>query len=522
VAIAWNKFLGTVAAFGVLAVPCAGRAQQSAAGDALGITNASAQAGAPATSPAQSTRAPVVPTGAAAAPVPPARAAAPAAAELPIADKPQADTAALIDARKSYAIPAAEIVGFDFLLNRFNRRSSGDYNSTLSTIRHNLRSAWVVDNDPFQINQLGHPYQGSMYHGFARSAGLTYWESLGYTFAGSVAWEIAGEKTPPSKNDQINTGIGGSFLGEALFRMSNLVLEHGNVPKFWRELAAAAISPSTGFNRLAYGERFAPLYPSHDPAYYSRLQLGFSGTSQNNAGTSTTTLKRNEALADFSLEYGLPGKPDYSYTRPFDYFAFQATASSANGFESVATRGLLAGREYEVGANYRGVLGLYGSYDYFAPQIFRVSSTALSLGTTGQAWLTQSIALQGTALLGAGYTAVGTTHGAPGERDYNYGTSPQALLALRLIFGNQAALDLTARDYFVPRAADQRGRTNVARLEAGITWRVSGRHGVTVRYLGTRRDASFPDLGDRKQIRGTIGVFYTFLGHERFGAVEWR
>jgi hypothetical protein len=94
------------------------------------------------------------------------------------------------DGRKSYAIPALEIVGFDFLLNQFNRHyfSGNDYDTDLKTIRRNLRSSWVTENDPFQINQLGHPYQGSMYHGFARSAGLTYWESLGYTFAGSAFW----------------------------------------------------------------------------------------------------------------------------------------------------------------------------------------------------------------------------------------------------------------------------------------------------------------------------------------------
>jgi hypothetical protein len=49
------------------------------------------------------------------------------------------------------------------------------------------------------------------------------------------------------------------------------------------------------------------------------------------------------------------------------------------------------------------VWGLYGNYDYIAPQTFRVSMTGLGLGTTGQAWLTDSIALQGTVLGGAGY-----------------------------------------------------------------------------------------------------------------------
>jgi hypothetical protein len=42
----------------------------------------------------------------------------------------QPDTAAVIEARKSHAIPALEIIGFDFLLNRVNRRYSDDYNVT--------------------------------------------------------------------------------------------------------------------------------------------------------------------------------------------------------------------------------------------------------------------------------------------------------------------------------------------------------------------------------------------------------
>ena len=74
--------------------------------------------------------------------------------------------------------------------------------------------------------------------------------------AGSAAWEIAGENTRPSKNDQISSGIGGTFLGEALFRMSSLLLERSEAPRLWRETAAALISPATGFNRLAFGDRF--------------------------------------------------------------------------------------------------------------------------------------------------------------------------------------------------------------------------------------------------------------------------
>ena len=221
---------------------------------------------------------------------------------------PAADGSPPDHARKNYAIPAFEVVGFAFLLNEYNRHFEGsDYKSNASTIRRNLHSSWVVDSDPFAVNQLGHPYQGSMYYGFARSAGLSYWESLGYSLGGSALWEIAGETTPPSRNDLINTGIGGSFLGEALYRMANLVLEKDYLPPILREIGAAIISPPLGFNRLAFGDRLNTTFASHDPEVYSRLQIGFSGSTQNDAGTSTTKLQRNEGLVDFAIDYGLPG-----------------------------------------------------------------------------------------------------------------------------------------------------------------------------------------------------------------------
>ena len=429
------------------------------------------------------------------------------------------------ETNKSYLIPAIDIIGFDFLLNQFNRHYSGisDYDSNFSTIWHNLGSSWNVDKDPFKINQLGHPYQGSMYHGFARSAGLNYWESLGYTIAGSAFWEIAGEKVPPSKNDMISTGIGGSFLGEALFRMSNIVLEKGGSnPSIWHEISAAAISPSTGFNRYAYGERFDAVFNRNDAPYYSRLQFGLSNTIHNDQGNSND-IKRNDAQLDFSMDYGLPGQPGYSYSRPFDYFVFQGAASSANVFENVLTRGLLFGTDYQAGENYRGIWGLYGSYDYISPQTFRVSSTALSLGTTGQLWLSESVALQGSIMGGLGYAAVGAVH-SNNDLDYHYGVAPQGLVALRLILGHRASVDFTGREYFVSDVdtPSRGGHDNIVRSDLAFTYRVYDKHAISLKYQWNQRDATFPDIGNIKQATGTLGIFYTFLGHDGFGAIDWR
>jgi hypothetical protein len=399
------------------------------------------------------------------------------------------------EAGKSYLLPAGEIVGFNILLNRFNYYfvDKEVYGVTYQTVRQNLTATWVVDTDPFAVNQFMHPYQGSIYYGFARSTGLGYWESLGYTFGGSWLWEIAGETGPPSINDLITTGFGGTILGEPLFRMASMLLEGGGeTPGFWRELGAAAIAPSLGFTRLAFGDRFRSVFDSHDPA-----------VSQN--------VKRDAATADFHMAYGLPGKAGYTYTRPFDYFDFEFTATTAKVFENIMSRGLLVGKEYEVGDTYRGVWGLYGSYDYISPQIFRVSSTAVSLGTTAQWWLSKTVALQGSALGGLGYGAAGTIHGTE-ERDYHYGATPQALLALRLMFGDAANLDLTARSYYVSDVAstEDRGSEHIFRGDAALTVRVHGPHAVTLKYNTSQRNAHYPDIANTHRTVTTLSLLYTY------------
>jgi hypothetical protein len=426
--------------------------------------------------------------------------------------------------QKSYLIPALEVVGFQLALNLFDRLYYGccDYDVDLYSIKHNLHRGWNVDSDGFNVNQLGHPYQGSMYHGFARSAGLNYWQGLGYTFVGSLFWEIAGETTPPSRNDQISTGIGGSFLGEALFRTSNFWLEQELGSPFWRELLAVAISPPVGFNRLVFGDRFQAIYPSNDPEYYSRLHLGVVSTTQDRR-QSSKKIQRHEGIVEFALDYGLPGKSDYTYDRPFDYFSLQAALSTAIGFESASTRGLLFGTDYQIGDYYRGLWGLYGNYTYLAPQVFRFASTGVSVGSTGEWRFADMLTLQGTGLLGVGYASVSTIERVSDARANEYGVAPELLLALRLIFADRVSLDVSGREAFISKVSGPRTRhDNVVRADASLTWRVLDQHAVSLRYQLSRRDFDTRDLGHQTQDRSTIGIFYTLLGRDKFGTGDWR
>ncbi|HET9391290.1 MAG TPA: DUF3943 domain-containing protein [Steroidobacteraceae bacterium] len=450
------------------------------------------------------------------------------------------------DAR-SFWVPAYEIPAYELLLNRFDHYAidAATYPSPITNFRKNLHRSWVVDNDTFATNQFLHPYEGAVYQGFARSAGLTFWEASAYTFAGSLLWEEAGENTAPSINDQVATGIGGNFFGEPLFRMASLLLESdsGGRPAWWREVAATVISPSTGFNRLVYGERFKPVFRSYDPAVFTRVDVGanlsthFTSNVNVNADPSAPpagqTLNVGRGVASFTMRYGLPGKPEYEYTRPFDYFDFELALDTANAVESVFSRGLLYGTDYEAGPNYRGLWGLYGIYDYVGPNIFRVSNTAGALGTTGQWWLSQKVALQSSALMGVGYAGGGVIHGSgvrppgplgDGQRNYHYGLAPESILAMRLIFADRVALDTSARGYYISRigATESRGSETIDRIDVALTVRVFDLHGITIRYEQSHRDGRYSTDPDSQQRVSTINIGYTLLGHARFGAVDWR
>ena len=428
---------------------------------------------------------------------------------------------------KSYWIAATEVVGFEFLLNQFDRHiyePDGEFDSDWDSIDDNLHRGWVVDRDGFAVNQIGHPYQGSMVHGFARSAGLDYWTALVYDFFGSTLWEIAGETSPPSLNDQITTTFGGSFLGEALFRMASVILEHASgEPGCWREISATAVSPATGFNRLAFANRFDGIFPSHDPPLFLRAGVGARDNTTLKDFEELSEVTSGVAVVDFSLDYGLPGKAGYEYERPFDYFHFETTLTSSSNVipENVEARGLLWGTDYDWGKDYRGIWGLYGTYDYIAPEAFSVSSSALSLGTTAQVWITESLALQGSALGGVGWTALGTIADVQEDRDYHSGWGPQALLELRFLGSDLAMLELAGKDYYVWGSGSGDSRENVLRGEAALTVRIWRGHALRLQFVASSRDASFVDLPDTLQSVGALSLLYTWLGDRRFGAVDY-
>ena len=111
-------------------------------------------------------------------------------------------------------------------------------------------------------------------------------------------------------------------------------------PGFWRELAAAVISPPTGFNRLAFGNRFDAVYPSHNPATFMRLQAGGTLTSGSHNVSSSIkeqwSDRRPHRYLWASWKAGL-----YLHTARSTTSTSISPATTANTFENINTRGLL-------------------------------------------------------------------------------------------------------------------------------------------------------------------------------------
>ena len=441
---------------------------------------------------------------------------------------------------RSKLLAAGELAGFLALLNTYDRSAYANayqdgkkvYAVTFNSAWDHLREQrWVHARDPFNVNQFGHPYQGATMYGVARSSGQGFWTSLIYSDVGSFAWEMAGETTTPSINDITTTGQAGSLLGEALYRLSDLVTKDNPGKRhFWHGLLADVLSPPRAVNRRAFGEHFRNELADSAPVTSWQLRLGATVDALAHNSQPSTQLNRDVA-GEYWMSYGLPGKPGYEYDRPLDYFDFQASllANTSNPIENVMLRGLLLGRKSAAGSSARGIWGLYGSYDYISPFLFRVSSTAVSVGTTQQLWLAPGLALQGSSLGGVGYGAAGTTTVVPGTttseevRDYHFGVTPQALLALRLIAGDRLSIDADGREYYVSGLGsdDAHGSETIFRGDVGASVRIIGGHTLGVRYVASTRDARYGKFPDRRFTEETVTVAYSFLGANQFGAVKW-
>jgi hypothetical protein len=422
---------------------------------------------------------------------------------------------------KNYWVPVLEFTVWNVIQNRWSYYfgDTAVYDVSWETWKANWND-WWWDGDQFSTNGFAHPYMGNLYYNMARSMGLSFWESAGYAFAGSLEWELFGETEHPSYNDQITTPWGGTVFGEIFWRLSNRVLDAGGSnPSFWHEFGALVLNPAAGFNRIVYGDKYRPNDLNREPFHGEfKLYAGLAGESYSAGAYHGSGVPVGIAV---HLVNGVPGT-DFVVRRPFDYFdaQFNLTVAKnsleASRFMTFTLRGALLAWSYG-DAPSRGIHGLYTNYDYIAPAIYRVESCNLGYGTDGQVdWGTW--ALQGHAFAGLGFGSAGFGE-VKDFRDYHFGAQAVAQVEGSLYYQDTLRFNLRAREYFTGGKVTDALDTyeDITYATAQLLWRVTGRHALGVEGLTSRRNAFYPADETQPEAKiysriSSFSVVYTMLG----------
>lgn len=241
---------------------------------------------------------------------------------------------------------------------------------SINTIKDNIKNGFVWDNDQMSTNLFAHPYHGGLYFNTARSNGLNFWESIPYSFGGSLMWEFCGEREPPAINDLLATTFGGVALGEVTNRISLLVLDDSKrgFNRFCREFLGTLISPVRGFNRLISGEMWkyrASHYKYHD---YDRVPVKFSiGLGDRYiADDNHLFFGEHTAYAKFNMAYGDAFNEEEN--KPYDYFSLNATFNFTGNQPLISDVNLTAklwGKKLHTTTGMEMMFGVFQHFNYF-------------------------------------------------------------------------------------------------------------------------------------------------------------
>ena len=296
---------------------------------------------------------------------------------------------------KNYSKAALEIAGMNITLWAYDKYIMKESWANISprSIIKNFKDGSTWDFDTLSTNHLDHPYHGAIHYSIARSNEFNFYESAIYSLLGSFMWEFILEtrgtkNNPPSTNDLIMNTLGGATLGEALFRMADLVIDESSrgFERVLRESFAILINPAYGF-RLFSGEAFKRGNSPEKHNYSLKLPFGVYKNSLTN--------KLNLLIAA-DLEYRDFLKKESSEINPYDWFSFDFRLGYCDeGFRDteIFTTGIIAGKRIK-----NGLAGLVGVFDYidthvaekiagvgFGPGLvtFFVNDSGLFFGSSG-------------------------------------------------------------------------------------------------------------------------------------------
>jgi hypothetical protein len=348
---------------------------------------------------------------------------------------------------------------------------------SMSTWKSNVTKGWEWDKDRFGINFIGHPYSGTLSYNAGRSNGYNYYQSFGYSVAGSLMWEYFGENTKPSYNDIINTPVNGAFLGEILYRLSSNILDDrtSGANRFWREFLAGLVDPMRGFNRLMQGKTHrktnVEVYqkePLNTSVYIGWHKMNDQVNQPFGAGN-------NSASLNIQFDYGNPFEK--RVRKPFDFFKLRSEFNVGNGrkiIDNILGYGILFGKNVDY-KKHSILFGVFQYYDYWDNKTFELGTIAFGPGLFSKYQISKTSNLYSNIHISLVPFSGNSTHFGPDTsqfRDYNYGGGLEGKIESTLNLDKFATLSLFYYYYFIHTYVGLPGNNLIGIFKPRVTIKV--------------------------------------------------
>jgi len=414
--------------------------------------------------------------------------------------------------------PYLESLALNVMYNGINHARAGSETADVSprTWLANLQAGFEWDHNRWVTNQFGHPYQGSNYFTSGRAHGLSFWESTAVAAFGSGTWEYFYENNRASFNDLINTTVGGTAIGEVLYRMAWAIRDpaRGDGGRHTREWAALAIDPLGGLERITSGDRHRIMEKPDDVAGRTFTWRATSGTIWQGA-TNNGPSSAARPFLDFDLHYGdvRTGRS----TTPFEAFTAQMVIGGGP-LTQAAIHGRLFGKPF--GRRGNGQVTIFQIFDFvtnpayaFGGQGFEVEvGRRHSLGSGATMWMAGSA---GGSIRAAADTLIqppaGVTLPAPiDKRRYDYGPGARFGGTVEVTTRNLALASVSYQAYQVSVVDGRRAVHLLQRVQAEV--RVPLRRDLAVGAAAEYfyREAYFWGAGSRTEQSPQLRVFLSW------------
>ncbi len=399
--------------------------------------------------------------------------------------------------------PLVDIAGINLLINRYDvyiRRKSWAEVSAASW-KVNINRGFLTDGDGFSTNWFAHPFHGALFYNSARLHGLSYYASFPYIIGGSLMWEYFGETEPPSEIDIFTTSLGGMFLGEASYRISDYLWNYpfSGGSKALRSVLATVINPAAGLHRYVFQRTIPYSRQSLQPVQVNVLAgvtvpIGLTG--QMNSGL---TLQAD-------LFYGQKKNRSTSHFHPFDHFDMHAwlhfsenERGTITPYFNLMSHAILLGTKLRNEAGHTQIISLSQHYDFIHNDVFKIGSVVVTgdwevIREFDKAALSFAARL-GVVLFGSGnseqVTPVYPDIFPYFERDYIYGQGYVGEVEFSLGLGKAGSVVGSLHHFVIYSRSEPSGQENLTLGRSRYIIPVTGKVSAGLQYDYYLRNAEY-------------------------------